>query len=246
MTDTFHGSLDAAWRKAVDDPLNVASFLRVLSRSKVLVILRQPPGPGAAVPERSLVHWQQQTSGEAMVPVFTGIAHLSIPIPPPAKAVCVPVRVLLAAGGDQRYVVNPLSPSPFELRTEHLAKMRGYIAEQSLESEQPSRNAPWAFRFPDDALYPVAVALVTWFNANGRVDDAYLYELTRGDASPVVILGLNLSCDPDLAKTLTAVAVEAGANPEAFVVRFLPDEASHRAGIEGIKLEPFYRRPSVG
>jgi len=243
MTDAFYGSLEAAWRKAVDDPLAVAPFLRELSSHAVLVILRQPPGPGAAAPERNLVHWQYQDSGEVMVPVFTDIAHLSIPIPPPAQAVRVPVRVLLAAGGNQRYVMNPLSSSPFDLRTEHLEKMRECIAEQSLESEQPSRNAPWAFRLPDDALYPVAVALVAWFNANGRVDDAYLYELTRGDASPTVTLGLNLSWDQELATTLKSVAVEAGANPDAFVVRFLPEEGSHRAGIAGINLEPFYRRP---
>lgn len=47
----------------------------------------------------------------------------------------------------------------------------------------------------------------------------------------------------DLAKTLTAIAVQAGASTESFVVRFPPDEPSHQEGIIGIQLEPFWQRP---
>jgi hypothetical protein len=114
-----------------------------------------------------------------------------------------------------------------------------------LDPEEPSHQAPWAFRLPDDALYPVAVALVTWFNASGTVDEAYLYELTRGAAAPVVVLGLNHGLDLDLARKLAAIAVEAGADPDAFEVRFLPEEPSHRAGIKEIELVPFYLRSRV-
>lgn len=111
------------------------------------------------------------------------------------------------------------------------------------DGAEPMRDAPWTFQFPDDGLYPVAVALMTWFNANGRVDSVYMYELTRGSAPHVVVLGLDLPADPTLAETLTTIAVAAGAGPDAFVVRFLPDEPSHCAGIAGIGLTPFYRRP---
>ena len=173
----------------------------------------------------------------------TWISLLTIPIPAPAQAVQVPIRVLLAAGDGKSYLINPPSSSRFELEETRVAKLKALISAQSQESEAPSQHAPWAFRLPDDALYPVAIALVEWFNANGRVNEAYLYELTRGEALPVVVLGLNDVSDPDLARTPTAVAVAAGANFEAFVVRFLSDEASHRAGIDGIKLDPFYRRP---
>jgi hypothetical protein len=243
MAEASQDLLEAAWRIASSDLFAEDAFLRELVGCSLLVILYQPPGPGAAAPERNLVQWQHQTTGRSFVPIFTDTSHLTIPIPAPAQAVRVPMRVLLAAGDGKGFLINPLSSSRFELDGTRVAKLRALISAQSQESEAPSQHAPWAFRLPDNALYPVAVGLVEWFNANGRVDEAYLYELTRGDASPVVVLGLNDVSDPDLARTLAAVAVAAGANSEAFVVRFLPDEASHRAGIEGIKLQPFYRRP---
>jgi hypothetical protein len=243
MTSDQHDPLETAWRNASSDLIAEEAFLRELAGRSVLVILYQPPGPGAAAPERNFVQWQHQATGNSFVPIFTDTSHLTIPIPAPAQAVRVPMRVLLAAGDGKGFVINPLSSSRFELDETGVAKLRAFIEARSQESEAPSQHAPWAFRLPDDALYPVAVSLVEWFNANGRVDEAYLYELTRGEASPVVVLGLNDASDPDLARTLTAVAVASGASPNAFVVRFLPDEASHRAGIEGIKLEPFYCRP---
>lgn len=243
MTPDQHPPVETAWRNANSDLIAEEAFLRELAGRSVLVILYQPPGSGAAAPERNLVQWQHQTTGKSFVPIFTDTSHLTIPIPAPAQAVRVPMRVLLAAGDGKGFVINPLSSSRFELDETRVAKLRALIAAQGLESEAPSRHAPWAFRLPDDALYPVAVALVEWFNANGRVDQAYMYELTRGEAPPVVVLGLSHVSDPELAKTLAAVALRAGADPDTFEVRFIPEEPSHRAGIAGIKLEPFYRRP---
>lgn len=153
------------------------------------------------------------------------------------------MRVLLAAGGDQKYVVNPMSPTPFELDAGRLTQLRRHVAALSQESRAPSGLAPWTFRCPDHALYPVTVALAHWFHANDRVDKAYLYEVTQGKAAPVVVLGLDGATDAELANALMGVAVEAGADPDAFMVRFLSVEHSHRAGIDAIGLEPFYQRP---
>lgn len=245
MTQDQHDPFEASWPHAGDDPSAEETLLRELSCHAVLAILQQPPGPGAAEPGRNLVHWQRNTSGDVFVPIFTGRSHLTIPIPAPATTVHVPMRVLLAAGGAQRYIVNPLSPYPFELDPARIARIRAFFASRGLDPEEPSRQAPWAFRLPDDALYPVAVALVEWFNASGRVDEAYLYELTRGAVAPVVVLGLNHGVDLGLARNLAAVAVEAGADPDTFEVRFLTEERSHRAGIEAINLVPFYLRSRV-
>ncbi|WP_430389978.1 SseB family protein [Dyella sp. 20L07] len=241
----MHASqLETAWQKACTSAQAKADFLRELCQGTVLVILYRPPGPGAAEPERNLVHWQRQRGGESFVPIFTDTAHLTTPVPPPAQAVRVATRVLLRSGGNQRrYVVNPLSATPIDLDPSLVAQMRTFIEAQGYEAAEPSRDAPWAFQLPEEALYPVAVALVTWFNANGRVDSAYMYELTRGGTPPIVVLGLDLPVDPELAETLKSVAVAAGVDPGAFVVRFLPDEPSHCAGIAGIGLTPFYRRP---
>lgn len=246
MTQGQHDRLEASWQKAGSDLAAEESFLRELSCHAVLVILRRPPGPGAAEPGQNLVHWQHQTSSNVFVPIFTNASHLTIPIPTPNTAVRVPMRTLLAAGGEQRYIVNPLSPYRFELDSVHIARIRAFFASRGLDPREPSRQAPWAFRLPEDALYPVAVALVTWFNATGRVDEAYLYELTRGVAAPVVVLGLNHGLDLDLAKKLTGIAVEAGVDPDAFEVRFIAEEPSHHAGIMEISLEPFYLRSRIG
>ena len=203
MPENQNDSLELAWRAANNNLAGSEAFLRELVGRSVLAILSQPPGPDAAAPERNLVQWQHQVTGTVFVPIFTDSAHLTIPIPAPAVAVRVPIRVLLASAGDKRYVINPLSSSPFELDSTRIVQLRAHVAAQSLESEAPSRDVPWAFRLPDDALFPVAVALVEWFNATGQVDEAYLYELTKGEAAPLVILGLNYAPDPALAQTLT-------------------------------------------
>ena len=244
MAEAPDDSLEAAWQRAGDGPVAEATFLRELSARAVLVILHQPPGPGAAAPERNLVTWSHDLDGGVFIPVFTDATHLPFPVSAPAQLIRVSTRVLLAAGGTQHYRVNPMSSASFVLDSARIAQVRAYIAARSLESEAPSRDTPWAFRLPDDALYPVAFALANWFVTTGRVDEAYLYELTRGEARvPQVVLGLNEASDPALADTLKAVAVQAGADAGTFMVRFLPVEPSHRAGIEGIELDPFYRRP---
>lgn len=244
MTQDEHDPLEVSWRHASDDLATEEKFLRELSYLAVLAILKQPPGPDTAEPRRNLVQWQHQISGDVFIPIFTHISHLSTPIPTPTVAVRVPMRALLAAGGEQRYVVNPLSPFPFELNPERVAQIRAFFAAQGLDPAEPSHLAPWAFRLPDDGLYPVAVALVTWLNLNEGVDKAYMYELTRGASSPVVVLGLDQGLDLDLARRLAKIAVEAGADPDTFEVRFLTEEPSHRAGVKGINLVPFYQRPS--
>lgn len=244
MAEAPDNSLETAWQRAGDGPVAEAAFLRELSARAVLVILQQPPGPGAAAPEKNLVTWSHDLDGGVFVPMFTDATHVPFPVSAPAQLIRVSTRVLLAAGGKQHYRVNPMSSASFVLDSAHVAQVRAYIAARSLESEAPSREIPWAFRLPDDALYPVALALANWFVTTGRVDEAYLYELTRGEARvPQVVLGLNEASDPALADTLKAVAVQAGAHAGTFIVRFLPEEPSHRAGIDGIELAPFYRRP---
>lgn len=235
-------SLETAWQNAGNDAQAKVDFLRQLSGSTVVVILRQPPGLGAATPERNLMEWLQKGDEAVIVPIFTDVAHLTIPIPSPARAVRVPMRLLLATGGDQRrYLINPLSQRPVELDPLALAQMRSFFATQSQEADAPSRDTPWVFESPDEALYPVAAALAIRLQSMGSVYSAYIYELRRGEAPPIVVLGLDASWDPELAEKLTEVAVDAGVNPSTFVVRFLPDESSHRAGLIALGLPPFYQ-----
>jgi hypothetical protein len=83
-----------------------------------------------------------------------------------------------------------------------------------------------------------------WFNANGSVDQALLYELTRGEKRrSEIVLGLNVPVDPELATTLRAIAIQAGAKAASFVVRFLPVEASHRESLAKSGIAPLHQRP---
>jgi hypothetical protein len=166
--------LEALWLQANQDDQTETAFLYALSSQWVAIILRQPPGPGEAAPERNLLQWRRETDGMTFVPVFTCATHLPFALPAPAQLTHVLMRVLLAAGGDQTYIINPLSELPFELQAARRAKLRSYIAESHHDAEWPSRSAPWVFRFFDDALFPVAVKLVEWFNTTGRVDQAFL------------------------------------------------------------------------
>lgn len=244
MTEARPEPLEIAWRNASNSEATAAVFLHELSGHHVWTVLRQPPGLGDAAPEYNLMQLKRNADGEVFVPIFTHPTHVTISIPSPAQLARVSMRNLLVAGRDQRYLVYPLSQSPFELHAARVAQLRAFIAARHQEPDAPCPTAPWAFQLPDDALYPVAVALAQWFVANGRVDEAYLYELTRGDASEAsVILGLNEPADKALADRLWAVAAQAGANGSTFAVRFLPDEPSHRVGVERLGLEPFYRRP---
>ncbi|GLQ91614.1 SseB family protein [Dyella acidisoli] len=238
--------LEALWLHASHSNQAETAFLRELSDQRVTAILRQPPGAGEAAPERNLVQWHRETDGTTFVPVFTRATHLPFALPSPAQGVQVLMRVLLAAGGDQTYIVNPLSEAPFELRATQRVLLRRFIAESHHDAEWPSRRAPWIFRLPDDALYPVAVKLVEWFNATGRVDQAFLYELTRGkERRTEIVLGLNEPTDRRLADTLKTIATQAGLDTASFIVRFLPDEPSHREGLAQAGMTPFYQRPGT-
>lgn len=244
-TDEVGDQLQALWLQASRDALAEAAFLRELSGHQVMVILRQPPGPGGAAPGRNLVQWRRETDGTEFVPIFTHTKYLTFQLPEPARLTSVPVRVLLAAGGDQTYIINPLSEASFELRAPQRASLRRYISESHHDAEWPSRHAPWGFRLPDDELFPVAVKLVEWFNATGRVDQAFLYELTRGkEPRTEIVLALNEPADVTLADTLRAIAIQAGVEAESFIVRFLPDEPSHQEGLALAGLTPFYQRPA--
>ncbi|GLQ45947.1 hypothetical protein GCM10007862_09980 [Dyella lipolytica] len=238
--------LDTLWLEANLDAYAEATFLHELSGRRIFVILRQPPGAGDAAPERNLVQWRRETDGVTFIPIFTRANRLPFALPAPAKLVHVLMRVLMAAGGEQTYIVNPLSEAPFELQVKRRGLLRRYIAQAHHDAEWPSLEAPWIFRLPDDSLYPVAVKLVEWFNATGRVDQAFLYELTRGRESRTeIVLGLGVPADKVLADTLKTIAIEAGMEAASFIVRFLPDEPSHREGLAQAGMTPFYQRPGI-
>lgn len=111
MAETHDGSLEAAWQAAGDGPVAEAALLRELSTGAALVMLHQPPGPGAAAPEKNLVTWSHDLGGGVFVPVFTHITHVTFPIRAPVQLIRVSARVLLAAGGNQKYRINPMSPA---------------------------------------------------------------------------------------------------------------------------------------
>jgi hypothetical protein len=253
MAEQEHGDdqaeedrLDALWLEATRDAHAEAAFLRELSSQRVLAILQQPPGTGEAAPERNLVRWQRETDSLTFVPIFTRAARLPFTLPAPAKLVHVLVRVLLAAGGDQTYIVNPLSETPFELQAARCMLLRRFIEASHHDAEWPSRRTPWIFRLPDDTLLPVAVKLVEWFNTTGRVDQAFLYELTRGkERRTEIVLGLNEPADRTLADALKTIAAQAGLDTASFIVRFLPDEPSHQEGLARAGMTPFYQRPGL-
>lgn len=244
MAHAWDNRLEELWRQANRDADSEVAFLRELSEQRVVVLLRQRPGPGNEAPERNLMQWRHESGEMDFVPIFTHKTHL-VSVPSSALLAQVPLRVLLAAGGDQTYIINPLSEAPFKLQAAQLTLIRHYIAEGHHDAEWPSLHRPWVFRLPDDALFPVAVKLVEWFNATGRVDQAFLYELTRGKRSRTeIVLGLNEPADRALGDTLKAIAVQTGIGAAAFIVRFLPDEPSHQEGIARAGLTPFYQRPA--
>lgn len=233
--------------EAQKDEANWTAFLATLASSRVFTLLCQPPGEGDAAPSRNLVQWRQADTGRNVALLFTSSDQFPHAPPPPAVLVRVPMRELLSIAGHPPWVINPLSVTPWPLTSEQCDAMRSVLAGQGLGVEQPTPDAPWAFRFPPDDAYPIAEALARWFIQHGRVDVAYLYTVDRGGVSggEVLVLGLNERADPDLAWQLTVAARFAGA-AESFTVRFLPDEPTHRAAIEGMQLSPFYLRPPAG
>jgi hypothetical protein len=220
------------------------AFLTTLASSRVMTLLRRPPGEGDAAPWRNLVQWRQKEAGRDVALVFTGPDQFPHALPPPSVLVSVPMRELLSIAEHPPLVINPLSTSPWQLTTEQCDAMRAMLAGQGLGTEQPRPDAPWAFRLPPDEAYPIAEALARWFIQQGRVDLAYLYTVERGadTAGETLVLAVDESADPELALQLTGIARAAGA-ADSFLVRFLPDEPTHHAAVSGMKLEPFYRRP---
>ncbi len=236
--------LEVLWLDAGRSARAETTFLRELSRQRVLTLLKQRPGPGPADPGHNLVQWQHTTDGRMFVPIFTSVQQLTITPPPPIQAVRVPTRLLLAAVDGQCCIVNPLSNTPFELTEPRVTQILGHMAKAHQETGNPSCAVPWAFRLPDDALYSVAIKLVEWFNRHGRVDRAFLYELLRGSEPQAdIVLALDEPADTALADALTAVAIQAGVDAARFIVRFLPDEPSHREGVLRGGITPFYQRP---
>ena len=244
MSNAWDDPLGVALEQALAARAKVQDFLRALATQSSLAILGQPPGAGAAAPERNLVEWRRD-DGTTIVPLFTAAARLQGAYPSPAVLVRVPFRLVLSVAGARQYVINPLSPQSWALSEADLAVVRAEITAQGLSSYAPSQDASWAFRAPGDNWFAVAYALATWFVASGRVQTAYLHELQLPAPAACVhlVLAVDEPADPTLAVTMTQVASGAGSSPEGFLVRFLPDEPSHRAGIAGLGLRPFYRRP---
>jgi hypothetical protein len=102
------------------------------------------------------VQWKRTSEDRKFVPMFTHPMYVPVELPAPEKLVRVFMRVLMAAGGDQIYIVNPLSGAAFELNAIQQPLLRCYIADDHQDSEWLSPSAPWIFQLPDDALYPVA------------------------------------------------------------------------------------------
>ena len=238
-------SLSVLLEQASSGPVAETIFLEALAHQSILVILRQPPGEGDAAPQKNLVQFQR-ADGTCLVPLFTEASRVPGALPAPAKLVRVQMRVLLSVAGVHPYVINPLSSISWALTEKHLTVIKAAIAARGLSSESPSREQPWAFESVGDEWFPVALALAGWFTTSGRIDVAYLYRMRRlrSTQPPQVVLAIEEPVDLALASTLTEIAVQAGATRTEFVVRFLPEEPSHRAGIDGFHLEPFYRRPA--
>jgi hypothetical protein len=220
------------------------AFLAALASSRVMTLLRRPPGNGDAAPWRNLVQWRQKDGGRDVALIFTGPDQFPHALPPPSVLVRVQMRELLSIADHPPLMINPLSTSPWLLTQEQCDAMRAMLAEQGLGTEQPRPDAPWAFRLPRDEAYPIAEALARWFIQYGRVNIAYLYTVERGlgTQGEVLVLAVDEKADSELARQLTVVARSAGA-AESFLVRFLPDEPTHHAAVSGMGLEPFYRRP---
>lgn len=219
-----------------------------LSESSLLVLLTRAPGAGDAAPQRNLLTLIRNQDGAEIVPLFTRASRITFPVTQPLVLVSTPMRVIVTTCGYHRYVINALTPEDaFEIDDARWTQLKECIASHGYDPEAPTRDSPWAFRYPPDSMYPIAYALARWFTDHGRVDEAYLYEVTRMRSQlhprKLIVLGLNEPLDLDLAKTLSAVAIEAGAPTDAFVVRFLPEEPSHQAGIAGVQLQPFWKRP---
>lgn len=225
------------------NPGNWPAVLAALASATVLTLLHQPPGEGDAAPWRNLVKWRYAVTGQDVALVFTGPDQFPHAPPPPAVLVRVPMRQLLSITGHPPLVINPLSESPWLLTTDQCLTMRAVLAGQGLSTEQPRPEAPWAFRHAADDVRGIAEALASLLHASEDIDTAYLYCLTRPEVQPdeVLVLGVDTPADPRLAARLAEAARRAGA-ADSFLIRFLPDEPSHRAAVDGMPIKPFFRR----
>lgn len=240
-TKDFLGGLIAA---ALADPLARRRFLEALVSGDVWALLHQPPGEGDARPEHNLIQWQHQASGTPVVPIFTGPGRFPHPLPPPAVLARVAARVLLGLGLKPALCLNALDQPSWTLSAADLKTLHELMAHDGHHFDAHGIVVPWAFRYPSDEAYTLAVAFAEWFTRTGQVDIAYLYELgTAGPTEPMTtFLALDETPDMALADALLRVAESAGA-PASFTVRFLPREPAHREGLAGLRLPPFYVRP---
>ena len=233
--------LTAAFDGAQADPSRREAFLVRLATSQVRALLYRPPGEGAAAPWRNLVHWQHAASGTACVPLFTDPTQFQHVLPPPAGMVRVGIRELLSIAPAPVFVLNPMGGQGWTMTTQDLAFMRETLWAAGMACEQPSPDAPWAFRRMTAESEPLARCLAKWCAMQG-VANAYLYRLDRNDGSgEQTVLALTHPPSALLRTSAIACALQAGA--PVVLVRFLPVEPSHVAGIASMSLAAFYAAP---
>ncbi|MBB6186669.1 SseB family protein [Rhodanobacter sp. MP7CTX1] len=245
MSDEHHDPLGEQIDAGFLSENGELDFLDQLSTSTIVAILRCPPGPGEADPRHNLVEWGY-TDGRHVVPLFTSTSRGPPALPSPATYVRVHMLRLLLSTNKRRFVINPLSPVKYEISDFAYKRLQALAAADPEFGSLPSHDSPWVFRLPDDSLYPVAYALASWFVSTGYIDEAYMYELhhPNRDVPPQIVLAVNAAHEAVLEDALIRIACDAGLTSNMFQVCFLPQEPSHRAGISGLQLEPFYRRPA--
>lgn len=222
------------------DPMQREPFLARLAVAPIRALLYRPPGEGAAAPWLNLVRWQRAVTGQACVPLFTHPDQFPHALPPPAVMVRVAMRELLSITPALPFVVNPMTTKGWDITAADHALMRDVLWAKGLACEQPSLTAPWAFRAALNETAPLARALTPWCDVHG-IAQAYLYRLDRNDDSgEQMVLGLVHPANAVLRASAIACAQHAGWPVP--LVRFLPDEPSHTAGVASMSLVPFYDR----
>jgi len=152
----------------------------------------------------------------------------------------VAMRELLSIAPTPIFTVNPMTGQGWTITADDHAFMREVLWRRGVACEQPRPDAPWAFRAPLDDEAPLAAALASWCAHRG-VAQAYLYRLDRNDGSgEQIVLGLVHPADPELRAMALERARRAGW--PLVLVRFLPAEPSHAAGVASKSLVPFYER----
>ncbi|KJV34784.1 hypothetical protein VI08_09360 [Luteibacter yeojuensis] len=150
------------------------------------------------------------------------------------------MRELLSIRPALAMSLNPLSEITWLVGAEHVALMRQHLCHVGLATEQPRPDAPWAFRTATTQELSLGPALARQLHGVGLASEAYLYALDRSDGQgECVVLAVDQPASPELLRVLQDAAIEAGA-PRSTLIRFLPDEPSHRAGVDSMALRPFY------